>query len=435
MIYDVAIVGGSASGMACAITAARRGLTVLLLEKNTQTGRKLRATGNGKCNIANSYYDESCYRGSNQNVIRNLVGPVSYEQTLAFMRSLGLPVIAKNGYYYPASQQATAVIHALNRGMEHAGVICICGRQVTNVSYEQTHFVIHTRISEEYQKEMRRITKKSGKHARMEHLSYDEAEQMTSYEARKVVLATGGYAGSQYGCSGDGYVLAKRFGHHIMTPLPALVPLTSYDTYCRDLAGVRVAGHVAVAVDGMEIYGTDGEIQFTEYGASGICVFMVSRIAAKALDLGKEVELHIDFMPQYSFDDLLAEIDFLFGNTDYLSVEDSLRGFVPEKLANVILQCAGVDGVLKAYKLDIMVLRRIVEQMKHFEMHIEGCKDYDMAQVTAGGVDVTEITQDYESKLQSGLYLIGELLDVDGTCGGYNLTFAFVSGMRAGEKL
>lgn len=435
MLYDVAIVGGSASGMACAVTAARRGLTVLLIEKNTQTGRKLRATGNGKCNIANSYYDESCYRGSNQNVIRNLVGPASYEQTLAFMRSLGLPVMSKNGYYYPASQQATAVISALNRGMEHAGVVCVCGRSVTDVRYEQTHFEIRTEISEEYKKEMRRAARKAGGHAQRDAEMPVTDDRASVYKAKKVVLATGGYAGSQYGCSGDGYVLAQHFGHHIMTPLPALVPLISHDTYCKLLAGVRVAGHVSIRVDQLEIYGTDGEIQFTEYGASGICVFMVSRIAAKALELGKDVELRIDFMPQYSFDDLLAEIDFLFGNTNYLSVADSLRGFVPEKLADVILMCAGVDGIIKACKLDISVLRRIVAQLKQFEMHIAGCKDYDMAQVTAGGVDITEITADYESRLQPGLYMVGELLDVDGTCGGYNLTFAFLSGIHAGEKL
>lgn len=436
MIYDVAIIGASASGMACAVTAARRGLTVLLIEKNVQIGRKLRATGNGKCNIANSYYDASCYRGSNQAMIRQLTGPESYVQTLNFMRSLGLAVTEKNGYFYPSSKQATAVIQALNRAMEHGGVTYGQGRLVTEVHFEEGKYVISAVLSKEYEKEAKRAAKRAQKTGQVMEQSYERPPQdVFRYEARNLVLATGGLAGSQYGCQGEGYTLAESFGHHVKTPLPALVPLISDEVFCKALAGVRIAGNVAILVDSREIYKTKGEVQFTEYGASGICVFVVSRFAAKALSLHKPVVLRMDLMPDLQMNKLLGELSVLFGTTTYLSVTDSLSGFIPEKLAGVVLSRAGIDGMIKANSVKPEMQRRIAEQIKGFDMRISGCKDYDMAQVTAGGVDLSEITRDYESKLQSSLYLIGELLDVDGTCGGYNLTFAFISGIRAGEKI
>lgn len=436
MIYDVAIIGASASGMACAVTAARRGLTVLLIEKNTQAGRKLRATGNGKCNIANRYYDPSCYRGSCQPMIRELVGQNSYKKTLDFMSSLGLAVTEKNGYYYPASLQATSVIQVLSRAMEHGGVTCCPGRLVTDIRFEENKYYISAELSKEYEKEAIREAKRAKKSGEAVHQVFERPSQDSFlYEARNVVLATGGCAGSQYGCNGEGYALAERFGHHVITPLPALVPLTSNDSFCKALAGVRVSGNVAILVDSHEIYKTMGEVQFTEYGASGICVFGVSRFAAKALELGKQVVLRMDLMPKYTMHGLMTELQMLFGSTTYLSVIDSLSGLVPNKLAGVVLARLGIEGMLKAEHVKAADQRRIAQQLKCFDMHINGCKDYDMAQVTAGGVDLTEITKDFESKLQSSLYIIGELLDVDGTCGGYNLTFAFLSGVRAGEKI
>lgn len=436
MIYDVAIIGASASGMACAVTAARRGLSVLLIEKNVQIGRKLRATGNGKCNIANSYYDVSCYRGSNQTIIRQLTGSDSYEKTLDFMRSLGLAVTQKNGYYYPASLQATSVIQAFNRAMEHEGVIYALGRLVTEIHFEEGKYEISAMLSKEYEKEAKRAAKKAQKTGGVSEQIFDKPPQDAfHYEARNVVLATGGLAGSQYGCHGEGYALAEHFGHHVMTPLPALVPLTSNESFCKALAGVRISADVAILVDSHEIYKTKGEVQFTEYGASGICVFVVSRFAAKALLLQKSVVLRMDLMPRFTMDRLLTELQILLGATTYLSVADSLGSFIPDKLAGVVLSRVGISGVLKANHVKLEELRKIARQIKAFDMCISGCKDYDMAQVTAGGVDLSEITMNYESKIQKSLYLVGELLDIDGTCGGYNLTFAFLSGIGAGEKI
>lgn len=436
MIYDVAIIGASASGMACAVTAARRGLTVLLIEKNIQAGRKLRATGNGKCNIANRYYDVSCYRGSNQGMIRRLTGHDSYEKTLHFMRSLGLAVVEKNGYYYPASLQATAVIQALHRAMEHGGVTYGFGRLVTDICYDEGKYVVSAMLSREYEKEASRAAKRARRSGgEPEAALVRPSQDSFRYEARNVVLATGGYAGSQYGCMGEGYALAESFGHHVLTPLPALVPLTSDESFCKALSGVRVSAEVAILIDSHEIYKTKGEVQFTEYGASGICVFGVSRFAAKALKLHMTPVLCMDLMPRLAEEELLAEMHRLFGATAYLSVMDSLSSLIPEKLAGVVLSRSGIDGMLKADRLRFEELKRLVRQIKCFDMHISGCKDYDMAQVTAGGVDLSEITESFESRLQKSLYLVGELLDVDGTCGGYNLTFAFLSGIGAGENI
>lgn len=445
MMYDVAIVGAGASGMACAVTAANRGLTVLVLDKNIQPGKKLRATGNGRCNIANRYFDNICYRGNHRDQIQKWMQPDSYKKCLDFFRGLGLAVTEKNGYFYPASMQAASVINLLNRAMEHAGVTCCYGRQVTGIRCKDGKYCISAVLSKEYVKEASRAAKKNKKAAteakqnlfavtgKQHGIRTADGSDTFVYEARNLVLATGGFAGPQYGCSGDGYTFAGDFGHHIVETLPALVPLLSDESFCGALSGVRVSGQAAIYIDGKRLHSTAGEIQFTDYGISGICVFEISRFAAKALAMNRSVVLRLNFMPEHQNLSSADVLEQLFGSTEYLSVLDSLSGLVPEKLARVILVRADVDVVLKAGHLDTEQKRRILEQLEGFELHITGCKDYDMAQVTAGGVSLDEVTTNFQSGIQDRLYLVGELLDVDGTCGGYNLTFAFLSGIAAGE--
>lgn len=447
MIYDVAVVGCGASGMACAITAARRGLTVLVLEKNTGAGRKLRATGNGRCNLANAHYDDTCYRGNGQAFIRGIVNEGSTGRVLDFFRGLGLSVTEKNGYYYPASMQASAVVQVLERAMEHAGVVACYGRQVTEISYQEGKYRIQSEISKELCREQARAGKKGKKVHTNEPVEKDtgfgKGNQIT-YEARNLVIATGGYAGSQYGCCGDGYTFAGTFGHHGTAIHPGLVPLISDETFCGQLSGVRAAGEVAIYVDETKLYASQGEIQFTEYGISGICVFDVSRFAVRALSMGKKVRLSLDFLPEWIGTDVMADYRErecaplfceLLSRTDYLSVKEVLCGMLPEKLAGIILARAGISPVLKACSLDVADQAKLLQQIKDFQMNITGSKDYDMAQVTAGGMDTGEVTAQFASKLQQGLYLVGELLDVDGACGGYNLTFAFLSGIICGETV
>ncbi len=431
MIYDVAVIGCGASGMACAVTAARRGLSVLVLDKNTIPGRKLRATGNGRCNLANAFFDDTCYRGNGQEFIRRTVNAESSERVLDFFRRLGLTVTEKNGYYYPASMQASAVVALLQKSMERFGAVLCLGSQVTGISYEDKKYRIYAEPSGEYKKEQSRAFKRD----KAVHKDALKIEQQKIYEAKSIVLATGGYAGVQYGCSGDGYGFAKAFGHHEITPRPGLVPLTSDEEFLSQLAGVRVSGAVSVDVDGSRLSASRGEIQFTDYGVSGICVFDISRFAVRALSREKQVSVSIDFLPEYVEEDYRPVFCELLSRTDYLSVSDILKGMLPEKLGSVILQRAGISSVQKACSLDSRGQAGLIRQMKDFRMNITGSRDYTMAQVTSGGIDTREVTEKFASKKRPELYLVGELLDVDGICGGYNLTFAFISGMEAGEAV
>lgn len=388
----VLIIGAGASGLVAAITAARAGAAVTILEQNDKPGKKICATGNGKCNLTNRNMFLEAFRGEEPSFVKEVFHQFGLEDTLDFFQKLGLEFIDKNGYLYPRSGQAQSVVD----------VLCMEARN-RKVKIKTT----------EYVKEIKYIqNKESGS---------KEWQALTNgwhYEADALILANGSKASAISGSDGSGYLLAESLGHTVIKPLPALTALKCSGNKFSAWAGVRTEGKVTLYIEGRQQMSEQGELQLTEYGVSGIPVFQISRYAIRALDAGKKVRLFVDFMPEYSEDEFEEFLNERREYAPYKTEKELLIGLFPEKLIRVL---CGQKNLVKA--------------VKEFELHVKAGMSFEQAQVCSGGVHVKEVDPfTMESKLQRNLYFAGELLDIDGICGGYNLQWAWSSGKVAGEN-
>lgn len=402
MKYDVMIAGGGASGMMAAITAASNGNRVLLLERMEKLGKKIFATGNGRCNISNRYMDENSYRGGLPHFPYSMLEEFGVYELIEFFESLGMLMTEINGYYYPASLQAAAVVDTLVSKIQNLSVDVITGFEVKRAEKRKDTFRVYG----------------NGK----------------VFEGSNLILATGGCAQEKLGSNGSGYLLAKSFHHSITDTFPALVALEAKGKYFSLISGVRNVSRLIVYANGEMIAKEQGEVQFTKYGISGIPVFQISRFAIDALRRKKKVKVILNLMPnQMTLPETAAEF---LKNCPYKSVEEFFQGFLNKKLVYGILKRLHISPEKSVRKMTEQEFTQIISMIQSFEVEITGYKGYDMAQVTAGGVSVKEVIQGtLESKILKGLYIIGELLDVDGTCGGYNLQWAFTSGYIAGSRI
>lgn len=411
---DIVIVGGGASGMAAAITAAAAGCRVTVLEHGERPCRKILATGNGRCNMTNRHMDpEQCYRGGTPGFASAVISQVTVDRTLKFFSGLGLPVKDRSGYIYPRSGQAASVADTLILEAERLGVRIRCKTHVTAVEQMEHGFRITADLTEKAEKEAFR----------------------SEFSGRKVILAAGGKAAPSSGSDGSGYELARSLGHRIIPPLPALVQLTCRGKLFRQLAGIRTEGTVSLYVDGLPAASDRGELQLTDYGISGIPVFQVSRFASVALSEGRRVEARIDFLPEFSDEETVL---FLQKRRSLLGARegrDFLTGVVPWKLGCTLMSQAGISLSDLSSMIPDRKLERLAEQLKRFPAEITGTRSFDQAQVCCGGAAVDQIDpSSMESLTVPGLYLTGELLDIDGICGGYNLQWAWSTGILAGQS-
>lgn len=399
MGMKVIVIGGGASGLTAAIWAARAGGSVTLLEHMDRVGKKILSTGNGKCNLTNLVQEPSCYRGERPEFACEVIRHFSVEETLDFFKGLGVLPKIKNGYVYPNSEQASAVLDVLRMEAEHQNVKIVCGCEVKQ---------IRTRPFQ--------ITASTGE-----------------YRADRVILATGGKAAPATGSDGSGYRLAGELGHRIIKPLPALVQLRCGKGYEKQLAGIRTEARVTLTANGQVIAADTGELQLTDYGISGIPVFQVSRYAARALDRSLPVTAIVDCLPALSWEETLTELQRRKEQMGYQNAETFFTGLLNKKLAHVVLKKAGVSPDFPVGMLNGRQLRRLAEQIKGMEFSVTATNPFAQAQICCGGADTAQVNPDtMESRLVPGLYLAGELLDVDGICGGYNLQFAWSSGYLAG---
>lgn len=397
----VLVIGGGASGLMAAITAARGGAKVTLLEKKTQVGRKLLVTGNGRCNLTNTNQALSNYRCSIPEFAAEALGVFGSRETVAFFQELGIFVRDKNGYLYPYSQQASAVADALRMEAEHQRVKLSCNTKILGIQRKGGLFLVET--------------------------------PGWSYEGDALILACGSMASSQG--SGDGYAYAKSFGHRICPVLPALVQLRAGKNWPNQLSGIRVEARVRLYIQGELVSEDTGEVQMTAYGLSGIPVFQVSRYASRALEkgLGAEAELH--FLPGFSKEELAGFLRNRIDKNGYKSMEAYLTGLFPEKLIPVLIQRAGIKKGSLAGKVTEQEWKQLICQITGFRVPVAGTNGFEQAQVCTGGVDISEVNPlTMESRLVRNLYFAGELLDVDGACGGYNLQWAWTSGYLAGRR-
>ncbi len=406
-VYDVAVVGGGAAGCMAACAASENGARTLILEANDRIGRKICATGNGRCNLTNLHVDENCYHTGGGEDLSAFFARFSVEDNIRFWESRGVYLHDRNGYVYPRTDQASTIADAFDKILRAAGTEIVPGSRVLDVKPE-----------EDSEGRVFRIETKEGRH----------------YFARKVILAGGGEAGPQYGCDGSLYGIAESLGHTVNKPLPALVPLMSDDKDLKTAAGVRCDAKITLICGERASRAERGELQITQTGISGIPVFQISSEASRALDEGKKVLAKIDFLPDFTEEMWKKEKERRLSEDRNCMLGTFLLGLVNKKVLDLLLRKRGIQAEKKASKVDGDILDSIMEDMRCLSVRITGTGGFGQAQVTTGGIPLSHTDDDLMSDRCSGLYMAGELLDVDGICGGYNLQWAFTSGWIAGKS-
>lgn len=431
----IAIVGGGAAGLAAAITAARQGAHVILLEHKDRVGKKILATGNGRCNYTNAKMDPSCFYTGDQRacrdniLIKSLLEQYPTERILDFFAEIGVEPSERDGYYYPASGQASAVLDCLRSECERLGVEIHCDTDVLGIQPVTNGFRIMIRVLESLNEDRNRKDNN-----RKENNKIVINEATSNLKVDHVILCCGGQASPVTGSDGSGYPLAADLGHRIVTPFPALTGLKADPKRFKPLAGIRAKVRASLMVDGKEIREEEGELQLTENGLSGIVIFQLSHPAIHAYLQKKKTEIHINFLPQWSEGDVFTRLRNRRDLLSHKELQEWGVGLFPKKLWLQMCKEAGLPLTMMASQLDNRSLARLQSVITDFTVPIIGYLGYDRAQVTAGGVDLRDINvESFESRKVSGLYFAGEILDVDGICGGYNLHFAWASGMAAAE--
>ena len=404
----VAVVGGGAAGMMAAVQAAYAGARVTVYERNDRVGKKILSTGNGKCNFSNEDMRAACYYGSGAGYVDGFYKQFGVAETKTFFRELGMRIKDRNGYLYPASEQAATVLDVLRYEMERLGIEICAGCRVTGIDGPENPGCRLTLETE------------------------TAAYKKRTYDA--VILACGGRAAPKTGSDGTGLAMAKRLGHRIVPTVPALTALRCGETFWKQVAGVRCEARLMLYIDGNAVSSVQGELQLTDYGISGIPVFQFSRIAAYALQEGRTVTVKIDLMP----DPGAADTQEAFWAQRWerqkrQSMEQFVTGTVNKKVGLLLLKLAGIRETETVCEIE-GARRRKLEQLFHtFEVTVKGTNSFEQAQVCAGGVDFAEVTDRLESVRRPGLFFAGEMLDIDGICGGYNLQWAWSSGAVAGR--
>ena len=402
----IAVIGGGASGQAAAISAARAGAQVSIFERNALLGKKILLTGNGRCNLSNLRLDPSRYEGSAKKLAGAALAHFSVKDTIRFFEDIGIPVIeaasarGDESWLYPRVREAAAVRGALDMACAEAGVGIMLNTYISDIRKTEKGFCL---FSED-----------------------------NSFFADRVILAGGGCAAPKSGSDGSAYALAEKMGHHPVKPLPALGALCSSSEILGRISGQRVIAQIRLVID-RKIRATEsGEVQFTAYGLSGIPVFQMSALAARALDENKKVSLVLDFCPESGEKDVFAELirrRSLFGRQESGRL---MTGLIPDKLIPPFLKLAGIPLHIPVKTIRDDSLKKLSCLLKELSFSINGSRGFEDCQVSSGGIPAEEISETLESRICPGLFFCGEIIDIDGPCGGYNLQWAWSSGFLAG---
>ena len=399
------IVGGGASGMMAAIQAKTKDNEVILLQKNDRVGKKILATGNGKCNLGNENLSVDCYYSKNSSFVEQVLNRYDTESAVSFFASIGLKVRSKNGYLYPYAEQASVVLDVLRMELERRSIQVKPGVQITDCTplINKRGYLLKT-------------------------------PDGRSYEADRVILACGGPASLKEGGK-DGYNILQKLGLKTYPLVPGLVQLRTDGKEQKALSGVRCKASLRLFADGIQQGSEQGELQLTDYGISGIPVFQLSRVAAYALRNRKSVMVQIDFTPEYSYDEIVTYLLEQQNLRKDQTVDELLTGFLNKKINLVFLKKCQIAGNRTIESLQKKEIKQLAGLYKNYEVHITGTNPFLNAQVCAGGLDVDEVDEQMQVKKYPGLFVTGELLDVDGICGGYNLHWAFATGAIAGKAI
>ena len=414
MFYDIIIIGGGASGLCTAIQSKTEINTVLVLDHNSVPGKKILSTGNGRCNLTNVNASVDLFDSNPEGLVPYMTSgdPLFYQQvisqfdchdTVNFFAENGLLCTDKNGYIYPRSEQAVSVQEVLKNRCEDLGIDVVVNHDVRSITKKKDHeFVVDSR-----------------------------------YECLNLVLATGGLSGASTGNDGSGYKMAQSFGHHLIDPTPALCGIRCNDQIYRYLKGTRTDGKLSFKAQGKEI-SVHGNIQFTDYGISGIPAFQISSIIGYMLAIGETPVITVDLMPEIALYEL---VNLLYRNYKLIPskkrhdkpAQRMLAGILNQNVINAVIRRFSAAG--SANDPDSMCLA-LARAIKLFQVHPYELMPFENAQTTAGGICTDEIDPlTMESKLVKGLFFTGEIIDVNGICGGYNLQWAFSTASICGKTL
>lgn len=408
----IAVIGAGASGMTAAVFAAQGQASVTVFEKKDRLGKKLAQTGNGRCNFTNTSQEPVFYNSDNPSFPWKIISRFPLGDVLGFFLNLGIYSKNRKGYMYPAGDQAESVVTVLRLEMIRLGICIMTGCDCTDVRKTGNGFIVRWVSGTEKQEKF-----------------FD-----------KVILCCGGKAAPVMGSDGYGYELARRLGHRIIPPVPALTSLVCEGDYFAELAGVRCDGKVSVVekIKGGGEYTVAfdrGEIQFVKTGISGIPVFQVSRHAAKILAGNGHVDAVIDLMPDFSDELLFNFLKQRAAVRPDKTADVFLIGLFHKKIAGYLIRAAGIPERTPVGTFSDSRFDSLVHAIKYMRTTVKNTGDFTKAQVCAGGVDTEQINPDtMESTIVKGLYFAGELTDVDGICGGYNLHYAWASGYVAGKE-
>ena len=397
----IGIIGGGAAGMMAALTAAEHGEhRVLLFERQARLGKKLSATGNGRCNLSNWHTDLSHYHGSSPSFVLPALDLFPVKDTLHYFHGLGLLTTEElDGRIYPYTDQANSVLDVLRFALQKPNIQIHTGCEVEKVKKNSKGFLLITSQGE--------------------------------FQVAKLIVTAGGAAGSKLGGSLSGYQLLRSLGHHCTKLYPALVQVATSDPYVKSLKGIRANANIQLIKGKVCLARSSGEVQFTDYGVSGPAVFEISRAASVG---GEGLSVHFDLLPQLSEDQLLSTLCIRISQFPDLLCEELLVGILHNRLGRVLLKYCGIKGSLPLSQLSWKELMALVASVHDFALPVSGVLGMDSAQVTVGGIQTEEFyPQSLESRIVPGLYAAGEVLDIDGDCGGYNLQWAWSSGHLAGK--
>jgi len=402
--HSLIIIGGGAAGLTAALISKNLGIDVAILEGTDRIGKKILTTGNGRCNISNANINTNRYHSENPYFFQQTLDSFNVDQTVNFFATLGIPLVTlEGGKMFPMSMQASSVIDILR------------------LAIEEKHIPVYTNTK------AKEITKKNNS------FKISTPDNVT-YECDKLIIAAGGKSAPKTGSDGSGYTLAKQLGHSVISPVPALVQLKLDYSRLKALSGVKFDGYAEIFINDEFVQKEFGEILFTDYGISGPPILQLSRAASYGLSENKVVSLFIDMLPNIQFEDLQGFLEnhwSLFGNR---SINDSLVGVINKKIIPIILKQAKIEDIHKpCCDLDSTEKKAMYSLLKQWKFKVSGTNSFSNAQVTAGGINTKEINpKTLESNMVPNLFFAGEILDVDGDCGGFNLQWAWSSGAIAG---
>ena len=395
MNRSVIVAGGGASGLSAAIAAAEQGAYVTLLERLPRVGKKLLLTGNGRCNLGNRDTDFSHYHGTVPQAKQILSG---FDAERYFRRFGLLTRTDSEGRIYPMSGTAASVLDALRFAAEQKGVRMLCEKQVTQLTPKGNRWQV-----------------KAGD---------------AVFTADAVILAAGGSAAPNCGTDGNLLPLLKKMGYTVNTPRPALCPVLTEPSMVRALKGLRVRADASAVTESRVLKTESGEVQFTEQALSGICIFNLSRQAAMH---GEKMQIVLDLLPSHSEADTAALLAELLHQRGPLPGGDLLSGLFPKRIGEQLLRQSGGSCQAAASEISTDTQKKLLMLLHDWRFPVKGTAGFAQAQVTAGGIAGQCVSKTLESKLHPGIWFCGELLDLDGDCGGYNLTWCWASGQTAGR--